>query len=120
MREPRLDVTGYGLLLWSLRRSNSQYLSCQLGGGDSDFVLLIRDHQRDTVPFAEIGSGMSSLLSLAKLLRVAYVAAGWQAVRQARGALRQGHSGSRQGWPDRNRGRNRDAHRPTRLRRDLF
>ena len=78
MRKPRPDVTGYGLLLWSLRRSNNQYLSCQLGGDDSDFVLLIRDHQRHTVRFAELGSDMSSLLSLAKLLRVAYVAAGWQ------------------------------------------
>ena len=68
MREPCVDVTGHGLLL----------LSCQLGGGDSDFVLLIRDHEHETVPFAEIGSDMSSLLSLAKLLRIAYVAAGWQ------------------------------------------
>lgn len=78
MKEPCVDITGYGLLLWSLRRPNNQYLSCQLGGGDSDFVLLIRDHEHDTVPFAEIGSDMPSLLSLAKLLRVAYVAAGWQ------------------------------------------
>ena len=78
MRGPCVDVTGYGLLLWSLRRPNNQYLSCQLGEGDSDFVLLIRDHEHDTVPFAEIGSDMASLLSLAKLLRIAYVAAGWQ------------------------------------------
>ena len=78
MREPCVDVTGHGLLLWSLRRPNNQYLSCQLGGSDSDFVLLIRDHEHETVPFAEIGSDMSSLLSLAKLLRIAYVAAGWQ------------------------------------------
>ena len=78
MRESHVDVTGYGLLLWSLRRPNNQYLSCQVGGGDSDFVLLIRDHEHDTVPFAEIGSDMASLLSLAKLLRIAYVAACWQ------------------------------------------
>ena len=78
MREPCLDVTGYGLLLWSLRRPNNDYLSCQLGRCGPDFVLLIRDHARDAVPFAETASDMSSLLSLAKLLRVAYVNAGWQ------------------------------------------
>ena len=43
MREPHVDVTGYGLLLWSLRRPNKHYLSCQLGQCGPDFALLIRD-----------------------------------------------------------------------------
>ena len=78
MRTPHPDVTGYGLLLWSLRRPRDRYLSCQLGQCGPDFVLLVRDHTRNDVPFAEICSEMSPLLSLAKVLRVAYVAAGWQ------------------------------------------
>jgi len=78
MKEYRPDVTGYGLLLWSLRRPNDHYLSCQLGRCGSYFVLLIRDHARDDVRFAEIGSDMPTLVSLSKLLHVAYVASGWQ------------------------------------------
>ena len=78
MREPGLDATGYGRLVWRLRRSHNQYLSYQLGRCGADFVLLIRDHARDTVTFAASAADMSSLLSLARLLRVAYVSAGWQ------------------------------------------
>lgn len=78
MKASSPEVTGYGLLLWSLRRPNDHYLSCQLGRCGPDFVLLIRDHARDDVRFAELGSDMSTLVSLSKLLRVAYVASGWQ------------------------------------------
>ena len=78
MTEPLPEVTGYGLLLWSLRRPNNRYVSCQLGQCGIDFVLLIRDHTDDRVPYAEICTEMEPLLSLAKALRMAYVAAGWQ------------------------------------------
>ena len=78
MKESSRNVTGYGLLLWSLRRPNDHYLSCQLGRCGPDFVLLIRDHAQDDVRFAEIGSDMPTLVSLSRLLRVAYVASGWQ------------------------------------------
>ena len=71
MRTLHPDVTGYGLLLWTLRRPHNRYLSCQLGQCGPDFVLLVRDHTRNDVPFAEIGSDMSTLLSLAKVLRLA-------------------------------------------------
>jgi len=78
MRALHPDVTGYGLLLWSLQRPGDHYLSCQLGQCGPDFVLLVRDHTRNDVPFAEIASDMSTLLSLAKVLRLAYVAMGWK------------------------------------------
>ncbi len=72
------EVTGYGLLLWHLRRPNKEHLLCQVGECDSHFVLAIRDQARDTCSVAERFDDLASLLSRAQVLRDAYVGAGWQ------------------------------------------
>ena len=71
-------LTGHGVL-WRLRHSTGQQLSCQVCKVGGECFLVIRELITSLVPVAEAHADVASLCDRAESLRQAWVVAGWQA-----------------------------------------